>query len=332
MLPGWLAAPPTPGNPLDRLRLPLTPLREVSIPEALLSHPIVKALLPLPLLPLIGAALYWFFRPWWREFDHDATRERAAALERGEVDYRPAVCLMVTAVVLTLQEYYGGRPFYDHQVRPLLYELQVSHGWAWLKLAKYDEYYGYVWWSFARCAGYVLIPFPLWKLLFPKDSLLDLGLRVHGFFRHAWVYGVCFLLVLPGMLLAAVQPDFVNYYPFYRQSSRSLCDWALWELVYFAQFLTLEIFFRGWMLGAMRRSLGSAAVFVMAVPYCMIHYGKPYHEALGAVIAGVVLGTLAMRTRSVYGGFLVHVAVALLMDIIALWRRDALPTTLWAPG
>jgi membrane protease YdiL (CAAX protease family) len=79
----------------------------------------------------------------------------------------------------------------------------------------------------------------------------------------------------------------------------------------------------------MRRSLGSAAIFAMAVPYCMIHYGKPYLEANGAIIAGIVLGSLAMRTRSIYAGFLVHITVALSMDLLALTHRNALPTQLF---
>jgi len=66
----------------------------------------------------------------------------------------------------------------------------------------------------------------------------------------------------------------------------------------------------------------------MAVPYCMIHYGKPYLEASVAVIAGIVLGSLAMKTRSIYAGFLVHATVAVLMDILALDRRHGLPTQL----
>ena len=44
------------------------------------------------------------------------------------------------------------------------------------------------------------------------------------------------------------------------------------------------------------------------------------------MIAGVVLGSLAMRTRSIYAGFLVHATVAVLMDILALDRRHGLPS------
>jgi membrane protease YdiL (CAAX protease family) len=134
------------------------------------------------------------------------------------------------------------------------------------------------------------------------------------------------------MLLVSSQPDFGTYYPFYKLSSRSISDLLMWEAMYGAQFFALELFFRGFFLGALRRTMGSAAVFAMAVPYCMIHYGKPYLETNGAIVAGIVLGSLAMRTRSIYAGFLVHITVAFSMDFLALFRRDALPHVLWPSG
>ncbi|MCA9320336.1 MAG: CPBP family intramembrane metalloprotease, partial [Planctomycetes bacterium] len=59
------------------------------------------------------------------------------------------------------------------------------------------------------------------------------------------------------------------------------------------------------------------AIFVMVIPYAMIHFTKPMPEAFGAIFAGVALGYLAMRTRSFYGGILLHYAVALTMDLLA---------------
>jgi hypothetical protein len=105
-----------------------------------------------------------------------------------------------------------------------------------------------------------------------------------------------------------------------------------WEAMYFAQFFALEIFFRGFWLGVLRRSMGSGAIFAMAVPYCMIHYGKPYLEANAAIVAGIALGSLSMRTKSIYQGFLVHITVAALMDWLALKHRNALPKVMWAGG
>lgn len=288
----------------------------------------VKAALPAPTMLLLAPVVYWFFRDTWYELDQEAQRERGATLAEGKVDLRPAVALVIAALVLTIQEYYGGRQTFDEHMRPWLLAKHQA-GWRWLHVDKFAELYSYMWWSFMRVAGYALVPLPLWKLFFPRDSLLDMGLRTKGFSRHLPIYGLCLAVVIPAMLMVARQPDFGSYYPFYKLSSRSWFDLLCWEGLYFAQFFSLELFFRGWWLGAMRKSMGSGAIFAMAVPYCMIHYGKPYLEANGAIIAGIVLGSLSMRTRSIYAGFLVHITVALAMDLLALNNRNALPKQLF---
>jgi membrane protease YdiL (CAAX protease family) len=298
--------------------------------EYWLNHLAVKALLPIPVFFLVAPAVWWFFKDTWKHLDVEAANRRIELADAGEFDQRPLVALVIVAVMLTLQEYYGGRAFYEEVLRPWLFTLERG-GATYLKLVKFDELYGYAWWILSRVLGYVVIPFPLWKLLFPKDSLLDLGLRTHGFTQHLWIYGLCLAIVVPTMLIVAHQPDFGAYYPFYKLSSRSWFDFLAWEAMYFLQFFALELFFRGFLVGTLRRSLGTASIFVMTVPYCMIHFGKPYLEANGAIIAGIVLGSLAAKTKSIYAGFLVHVTVAGCMDVLSLWHRHALPNVLWAP-
>jgi len=129
------------------------------------------------------------------------------------------------------------------------------------------------------------------------------------------------------LMIVARQPDFGQYYPICDTAGRSWLDFAAWEAVYMTQFLGLEIFFRGWWLRA-TRVFGVGAIFSMVVPYCMIHYGKPYLEAAAAIIAGTVLGSLSMKTRSIWAGFLVHGTVGFLMDVLALDRKRSLPSLL----
>lgn len=310
------------------IALPLSRLAEPSYFQSIIAWPPVKALLPVPILAALAPLVWWFFHDTWRVVDAEAAETRALAGDRP--DYRPVACCVIVAVVLTMQEYYGGRQFYDAMIRPWLHEIEAGH--PWLKLARYDELYSYGWWAGSRIIGYVFVPLPLWKLLFPQDSVLDMGLRVRGFLSHLWIYGLCLAVVIPAMLLVSSQPDFGTYYPFYKLSSRSISDLLMWEAMYGAQFFALEVFFRGFFLSALRRTMGSAAIFAMAVPYCMIHYGKPYLETNGAIVAGIVLGSLAMRTRSIYAGFLVHITVAFSMDFLSLFRRDALPHVLWPVG
>ena len=290
----------------------------------------IKPLVPIPVLLVLLPALWWFFRNTWKDLDAEALEWRKNLDGIGKTDMRPVVALVMCAVILTLQEYYGGRIFFDQAIRPHLVKWDLAHPRVW-KLAKYDELYGFSWWAFARVSGY-LAPFALWKLFFRDDSLLDMGLRGRGFLQHAWIYGPFLAIVLPVALLVSRQPDFGTYYPFYKQCSRSWYDFLSWEAMYYAQFFGLEMFFRGFWLGALRRSFGSGAIFAMAVPYCMIHYGKPFLEANGAIVAGIALGSLSMKTKSIYQGFLVHITVAALMDWLSLWHRHALPTVFWPPG
>jgi membrane protease YdiL (CAAX protease family) len=317
---GWLAPP----------ELPFEPLQKLAWLSELFEYPPVKALLPIPVMLAVAPAIWWVFRGTWATVNREAAEERAA-LPPDHVDYRPMVCLLIVGLVLTIQEYYGGRRLYSYLIRGDLLALERA-GLSWIQADKYDELYGYAWWVLARILGYAALPLAAWKILFPKDSLLDMGLRIRGITEHWRLYALCLGIVLPLMLLVSQQPDFGNYYPFYKLSARSWFDFLAWEAMYWAQFFALELFFRGWMLQALRRSMGAYAIFVMALPYCMIHFGKPYLEAHGAVVAGVVLGSLAMRTRSIFAGFLVHITVAVGMDLLSLWKRGALPGVFWPPG
>jgi len=294
----------------------------------------LRALAPFVGFVLMAPILWLFFGKTWRELDVEAHEHQRRTLASGGWDKRPAVLFAITAAVLTLQEYYGGRQFYDEQIKPWLriqeslYIIDPRGEWigSLVNLKRYNELYSYGWWAFSRVFGYVVMPFTVWKIVFPRDSLLDMGLRTRGLLKHAWIYLLCLAVVLPATYIVSRSPEFGNYYPFYKQCSRSWTDFLAWEIMYFLQFFGLEIFFRGFWLSGLRRSLGSGAIFAMIVPYCMIHYGKPYLETCGAVVAGVALGSVAMRTRSIYSGFLVHVTVALSMDMLALSHRNGLPT------
>ena len=53
----------------------------------------------------------------------------------------------------------------------------------------------------------------------------------------------------------------------------------------------------------------------------MIHFGKPFPETLGAIVAGLVLGTMALRSKSIVPGICVHFTIAIGMDLLSLWQQ-----------
>ena len=291
--------------------------------------PAVKWALPIPLLVGVAPFVWWFFRSTWRELDAEGLAIRQERAARGEIDYRPMVALTLVAFILTFQDYYGRPEFYLRAIHGVIDRHVRLHPRSLLDLGRWDELYMRGWWGLTRVGGY-LLPLAVWPIFFRRDSLLDFGLRGRGFGAHAWIYALCVVVMVPVLILVSLQPDFADYYPMYKLAGRSWLDFLSWEFIYLAQFFGLELFFRGFWLRAMR-TFGSGAIWSMVVPYCMIHYGKPYLEASSAVIAGVVLGSLAMRTGSIYAGFLVHATIAVTMDILALDRRNQLPSLL-TPG
>jgi membrane protease YdiL (CAAX protease family) len=133
------------------------------------------------------------------------------------------------------------------------------------------------------------------------------------------LYAAMLLVVLPLAFYAASRPEFRAVYPFFRGAFvASLGAVFVWELCYLAQFLALEFFFRGFLAIGMGKVMGRLAVWVAMVPYCLIHFHKPLPEALAAIVAGLALGEVAQRTRSIAGGVVVHAGVALTMDLLAL--------------
>lgn len=256
------------------------------------------------LINVAHAFAYGGVRTWiadqWRAIDRDTERTPEDA---GRASLRVLVILVTCAVVLTLQEYVGSSDYFTH--------LFPKTG------GKYRELYGFAWWSGWRVGGYVVIPMIVLAVM-PGERIADYHVSLRGFIRHLWVYILMFALVLPLVILASTTDSFRATYPFYRLANRSQLDLWTWEALYAAQFVSLEFFFRGFLLHGLRRALGANAIFVMIVPYCMIHYGKPMPETFGAIGAGLILGTLALRTRSIWGGVLIHIGVAMTMDVLAL--------------
>src|SRR5262245_33858518 len=116
--------------------LPLARLHEVSWWSSLLNYPPFKALLPVPILAALTPLVWWFFHRTWEEVDEEARQQRS--LSPLAVDYRPAACFVITAIVLTLQEYYGGRAFYEQMIRPAIESMKLGPtGLA--RFARYDE-------------------------------------------------------------------------------------------------------------------------------------------------------------------------------------------------
>ena len=278
-----------------------------------------------------------FFGDGWQEIDREAISYRAEAAKSGKGDSYLAVYIFVVAAIsLILLKYLGkGSVFFEivhfidnpdsAQTNPLLYSLvgwlrpESSTLYEYVTQGGYRELWRLGYWASWRVLGYLIIPLIV-VAAHPRLRKMPIGLSFRGMGGHIWIYVVLFVPVLIAVFVVSFMDVFNSYYPFYDNAYRSWFDFLVWEAFYIAQFLALEFFYRGFMIQPLKRSMGTSAIFAMMIPYVMVHFGKPMLECFGAIVAGIVLGTLALRTRSIWSGFLIHVSVAVSMDVLAIWQ------------
>jgi hypothetical protein len=185
----------------------------------------------------------------------------------------------------------------------------------------------FVWWVAELSLLWGLMPLLIAHALGMRPRTLGLGV---GRLRTLLpAYAVLYVVACVGVLIAATQPAFLETYPFVSRDT-GVWSWRVllgFWLLYAAQFVCVEFLFRGFLLFPLRPRLGDAAIPVMIVPYALVHIGKPPTEAVLAIVGGAVLGWLALRAESIWGGVLMHTAMALSMDAASLTVQGAWPAT-----
>ena len=162
----------------------------------------------------------------------------------------------------------------------------------------------------------LVVLFLIWKKCNPEQPFY--GTSGKGFDVKPYLGMLAFML--PLLLWAATQRDFLAIYPKLKNSTFLMNNgrWyhtLLYELSYGTDFLSIELFFRGFLVLAFAKWVGKEAVLPMALFYCTIHFGKPLGECICSYFGGIILGAVTLHTRSIWGGLMVHLGIAWLMEL-----------------
>ena len=179
-------------------------------------------------------------------------------------------------------------------------------------------------------SGIILIVLPLIAFaLITKDQYRVYGLlgRFNGIRPYAFLLFGSFICVFLGGFFSDIQ----SYYPIYLQDNpthfqqqtqvSNLASIAIYEIPYALSFVTVELFFRGFLLFAFLKYLGKYAILPMAVTYCVLHFGKPMTEAISSIFGGMILGIIALKHQNIRGGILIHVGMAWSMELVGYLHR-----------
>lgn len=240
----------------------------------------------------------------------DAVDDEWKRPERAASDGRLAGLLIVISVSLVT---------YRYAAHPTVFQWLFPKLWAHAELRPLNSA---LWWNWVVTVCLAGPPW-LYSRCVLHESLTELGFRWGLLSKHWRIYAAAILGLAPLVYLASTSPSFQQQYPIFKSSKSNWQHVLIWEFSYGCQFVATEFLFRGLLIVPLARKIGALSVAVAVIPYCLIHIGKPLPEAMGSIAAGLFLGTMALRSRSLLAGIVIHLMVAWSMDLLALWKSDA---------
>jgi len=138
-------------------------------------------------------------------------------------------------------------------------------------------------------------------------------------------YFIMLLIVFPLIVAASFFPDFQQAYPRFKpwkivevfSMSKGQLQ-LINEFFYGFNYISTELMFRGTLVVGMSALIGKQAILPMVTMYCVFHFGKPLGETISSVFGGYILGVIAYNTRNIWGGTILHLGIAYLMEVIAM--------------
>jgi membrane protease YdiL (CAAX protease family) len=153
----------------------------------------------------------------------------------------------------------------------------------------------------------LLTVIPLLSLFLLKTRPSEVGLSLKNWRLSVKYAAVVLLFALPVMYYGATIESFRAYYPMWTPAGSSLKNFLLYQTMIAILMFNTEFLFRGYLLFSLEKEAGKIPALILhAIPYMLIHIGKPGLEVPYSFFAGIVFGYMVLKTRSILPSFLVH--------------------------
>jgi hypothetical protein len=141
-------------------------------------------------------------------------------------------------------------------------------------------------------------------------------------------YSTYWIILLPLTCLVIIASFFPSFRGFYPRAPVTdpmlgkpigLFMILLFELAYVLAFVATEWFFRRYLIKAFTPFFGKESILVMTFLYVAVHFQKPLLETISSAFGGFSLGIFAYYTGQIRGGILIHVSIAITMEIMGFY-------------
>ena len=219
------------------------------------------------------------------------------------------IMLLSAPVLLTLYRYHGY-PEYFYDYFPSVKTLANGD-----VLARYWQFLVFFILMFALPVLYIRFGM--------KKSLYDFGWGLGDIkYGSKWLIAIP-LIVVPIIYFSSQMPDVRSEYPLAKSFLTNQQGLFTYELAYvLLYYVAWEFFFRGFLLFGLRERFGDVnAILIQTISSCLVHIDKPEGEIIGSIVVGILFGMIALRSKSIWYVFLIHISIGVLTDLFIIYLR-----------
>lgn len=181
------------------------------------------------------------------------------------------------------------------------------------------QLYGFLFWFLGDCITLLLIPLIIIKYGF-REKISSFGVTFGDYRKGVPVTLVFSIPMVVLIWFVSGLPDFSVYYPTLHSAKENWNVFFIFEFGLLIYMFAWEFFWRGFMLFGLESEFGYYSIFIQMIPFVILHNGKPVLETFGAIAGGIILGVLALRTRSYIYGVIIHFIIIFSLDLFTTIR------------
>ncbi len=228
-----------------------------------------------------------------------------------ELDRKVIVIFLSFAILQTISWYFSSRKFFIINIYPAYFIENI-----------YSDLFEFLYWFFADFTVYGIFTIIIVKMIL-RERLVEYGYSF-GDIKTGIFYSCLFILImLPLLWFASSLPDFVLKYPHLSIAKAKWEIFIYYEIGMMFYLYAWEFVFRGFLLFGLFPKFGYYSILIQMIPFVILHNGKPVLETFSAIVGGIALGILALKTRSFLYGFFVHFSIMFGIDLLSVLRFNS---------
>lgn len=139
-----------------------------------------------------------------------------------------------------------------------------------------------------------------------------------------WKYILILMLIVIVIAWFVTSLESISFtHPLFYNAKTNWNLFFAFEILMLIYIFAWEFLWRGYMLFGLETKFGWYAIFIQTIPFVILHNGKPAIETFSSILGGILLGIIALKTRTFLYGVIMHFSLMFFIDLFSVIRFRA---------